>query len=898
MRKNCIINLLLTLLFIAFCSQAFSGTTGKLAGRVVDKESGEGLPGVNIIVEGTSLGAATDLQGNYIILRIPPGIYTVRAEMIGYKSMRYENVKISIDKTTRIDFQLETTVLEMGEEVTIVAKRPLVQMDLTSSEATVGSETIANLPVDHFDDIVNLQAGVVEGHFRGGRRGEVMYMINGIPVNDVYSGSYAFQVENNAIAELEVISGTFNAEYGQAMSGVVNIVTKEGGENFSGELSAYFGDYVSSHKDIFWNIDGINPTYNLEASLSGPLPLLGKKFSFYTNGRFFDKEGYLYGKDVFEPSDQSNFSASDMSKWIIMSHGKTYPFSKETAKELIDKAVPVAMAPTKRITSMFKLTYKLTDMDKLNYEILFQDLYNKNYVHRFRLNPNGTYKRYTRGYNNSLVWTHVFNDRTFFSLKLNNFTTKYKQYIYEDPNDPRYVPERRLQDSGANAFASGGMEMWNFQRSTTTSLAKWDLTSQITNTHQIKFGLEAKRHKLWLHEFEVVPEGSNPIPPASSFNNNQYTHYPIEASAYLQDKMEFDYLIVNAGMRFDYFDPDAEVPTDYVNPTTSPRKKAKATYQFSPRFGLAYPITSNGVIHISYGHFFQTPNLDYLYVNPEFELYYLQSVVSPPPNSTLNVLGNASLKPQKTVIYEIGLQQQLSDDFALDVITFRKDIRNLLSTEVLQLYTGGYYSRYINRDYANVKGVTISLEKRQTQGILGVGGTIDYTFQIAKGNASDPNDAFLNTQSGRETLKQMRPLDWDRRHQINATLSFGKSESYNFSIIGRFATGFPYTSVYGSGAYIENNARKPYVFRFDLYYYKNFQFSGLKYTAFVRIFNLLDRLNENEVFSDTGRAGYSLTPFHQSYLHPRGINELVDYFVRPDFYSEPREIQIGLSVEF
>jgi len=183
-----------------------------------------------VIIEGTTLGSATNLEGEYIILMIPPGIYSVRSSMIGYKSLRYEEVKVSIDLTTKLNFSLEPTILEAGEEVTIVAERPLVQMDLTSTSSVVGSDVIRNLPVDQFEDVVNLQAGVVEGHFRGGRSSEVMYMIDGIPVNDVYSGSYAFQVENSAIAELEVISGTFNAEYGQAMSGVVNIVTKEGSD--------------------------------------------------------------------------------------------------------------------------------------------------------------------------------------------------------------------------------------------------------------------------------------------------------------------------------------------------------------------------------------------------------------------------------------------------------------------------------------------------------------------------------------------------------------------------------------------------------------------------------------------------------------------------------------------
>lgn len=877
---------------------AYGGTTGKIAGRVIDKETRQGLPGVNVIIEGTTLGAATDANGNFIILMVPPGIYTVRAMMIGYSNFRYENVKVSVDLTTKLEIELTTTILDVGEEVTVVAERPLIQMDLTSTSAVVGSETIARLPVDHFADVVNLQAGVVEGHFRGGRAGEVMYMIDGIPVNDAYSGTYAFQVENSAIAELEVISGTFNAEYGQAMSGVVNIVTKEGGKNYSGEFSTYLGDYLSDHKNIFWNIDKLNPTYNFEASLSGPVPGIKDKLSFYINGRWFDTDGYIYGKKVFVPSDQSDFSAPNSSDWKIMSQGQVYNYSKEIAQDLINKAKPVPMNPEKRVTGLMKLTYTFSPSDKLSYELLVQDQFYKNYDHRFRLNPDGDYKRFNNGFNNNLIWTHVLSQRTFFTVKTNYFLTKYKQYVYEDPFDPRYVSLRRLQDAGANAFLSGGMQMWNFRRSTNTLLSKFDITSQVTNSHQFKLGVEAKRHRLWLHEFEVITDGAERIPPPSAFNNNRYTHYPTEFSAYIQDKMEFTDLIVNAGVRFDYFNPDGEVPLDYSNPTASAKKRANASAQFSPRFGLAYPITSRGVIHVSYGHFFQTPNLDYLYVNPEFELFLLQSTVSPPPNSTLNTLGNASLKPQKTVIYEIGLQQQLSDQFALDVTAYRKDIRNLLGTEVLRLFTGGYYARYINRDYANVKGITVSLEKRQTAGITGVGASVDYTYQVAKGNASDPNDAYLNTLSGLETLKQMRPLDWDRQHQINATLTIGDPSSYNVSLIGRLATGFPYTSVWGTGAYIENNARRPLIYTFDMYLIKNFKLGRLSYSLFARIFNLFDRLNERDVFPDTGRAGYSLTPYHMGYLQPRGINSLEDYFIRPDFYSSPREVQVGLTVGF
>jgi len=224
----------------------------------------------------------------------------------------------------------------------------------------------------------------------------VMYMIMAYLLMMFTRGPMPFKVENSAIAELEVISGTFNAEYGQAMSGVVNIVTKEGGENFSGDVSVYFGDYISNNTDIFWNIDKINPTYNFEGSLSGPLPFSNNKLNFYVTGRWFDKAGYIYGKDVFKPSDQSNFSASNMNDWTIMSHGETYNFSEEKAQKLINDAEAVPLASTRRINSMMKLTYKITNSDKLNYELFLQDQTHRDYDHRFRLNPDGIIKIYNR----------------------------------------------------------------------------------------------------------------------------------------------------------------------------------------------------------------------------------------------------------------------------------------------------------------------------------------------------------------------------------------------------------------------------------------------------------------------------------------------------------------------
>jgi outer membrane receptor protein involved in Fe transport len=872
------------LLLILPVSILFSGTTGKIAGKVTNASTGEPLFAVNVIVEGTTLGAATDMQGNYVILNVPPGVYTVRASAVGFKTVRVTNVRVSVDQTTRVDFKLEEVAIELGEEVVVVAERPLVQRDLTSTTSKVGADIIAKLPVENFTDIINLQAGVVEGHFRGGRLGEVAYMIDGIPVNDVFSNTYALQVENHAIQEMEIVTGTFNAEYGQAMSGVVNIITKEGGERYSGSFSTYIGDYVSSHRDLFMNIERVKPLdiYNLQGTLGGPFPILKNKLGFFISWRYYKNDGWIYGRRIFNPHDSSNFSSDDPSKWYIGATG--------------DSAF-VPMNPEQRLTLQGKLSIKINPSNKLNIESLYQRRFYKIYDHRFKYNPDGDYKRYQYAYTLTLSYTNVISPKAFFTIKGSLLYNDYQQYVWKDIN--MYPDPKRLQDASNNAFLTGGAQMWHFFRNTRTYIAKIDYTNQITNTHQIKTGIETRLHRLWLREYEIVRDERfkdrfvPTLPPRTAFNNNEYLHRPYEFSAYIQDKMEFEYLVANVGVRFDYFEPDGKVLVDPDHlPAERPLpdslfKRAKPKYQISPRIGLAYPITDRGVIHISYGHFFQIPPFEFLYTNPEFEIEV---------GRLKSKIGNADLQPERTVSYEIGLQQQLSDDIAIDITGYYKDIRNLLGTQIHQYLNVDKFARYINRDYGNVRGITISLEKRFRDGF---GATIDYTLQLARGNASDPDAEFLNNQADPpiEGNKQLVPLDWDRRHSLNFTVSLGDPNNFVVSLIGKLGTGLPYTPAFqNQRTAVENSDNKPPVYTFDAYFYKMIKVFGVNMQFFVKVYNVFDIKNEIEVFGDTGRAGYTLATIYSG--RPRGINTVEEYFKRPDFYSEPRQVIFGISFDF
>jgi len=247
-----LIRVLFLSLILLFTNFTYAGTTGKLAGNVKDKSSGEPLIGVNILIDGTMLGATTDLEGNYYILNIPPGRYTVEAQYIGYQTVKTTNLEISVDLTTKHDVVMQEALLELEDEIVVVATRELVVKDLTASTATIDSDEIFALPVTEISEILDLQAGYVDGHVRGGRTGEVAYWVDGVPVTDVYDGSPSVDVSKNTVEEMQFISGAFNAEYGQAMSGIVNITTKEPNRTFGGSVTAFVGDNLSFNNDIFW----------------------------------------------------------------------------------------------------------------------------------------------------------------------------------------------------------------------------------------------------------------------------------------------------------------------------------------------------------------------------------------------------------------------------------------------------------------------------------------------------------------------------------------------------------------------------------------------------------------------------------------------------------------------
>ncbi len=216
----------------------FAGTTGKIAGRVIELETGLPLPGANVVIVGTTLGAATDADGYFTILNVPPDIYTIKATMIGYSDRIITEVNVKTDLTTKVDFSLTTEVLT-SEEIVVVAVTPIVAVDLAGSHQTISARDIETLPVTSVGEAVGLQAGVSSGfEVRGGAQSEVVFKVDGITLRDGRNNSPITDIPLSAVQEISVQKGGFTAEYNNVRSGIVNVVSKEGGiDNYSGTIT-------------------------------------------------------------------------------------------------------------------------------------------------------------------------------------------------------------------------------------------------------------------------------------------------------------------------------------------------------------------------------------------------------------------------------------------------------------------------------------------------------------------------------------------------------------------------------------------------------------------------------------------------------------------------------------
>jgi outer membrane receptor protein involved in Fe transport len=865
----------LCVLMCAFPSEVWAGTTGKIAGRVLDTKK-QPLAGVNIAIPALRLGAATDAEGRFTILQVPPGSWELHVSLLSYRPVTLQGVQVSADNTASVDVELTEAPIKM-DELVVSAKRPVVDTKLTSRLASVHAEEIAKLPVQDLQEIVNLQAGVVDGHFSGGRLGEVQYQVDGVSVNNPYDNSNGLQIDRSLIQEVQVVSGTFDAEYGQAMSGVVNTVLKRGSDRFTWNLEVYGGMYVysDSARGLTYNPRPASLA-NFQASASGPLPF--SKTNYLLSARHYSADGATFGQRVYTP-------------WARV------PPQDKVANPDGDSTA-AAMSWSDEWSGLGKITNRSIPNLELGYQAVVDWNYLQNSSYAFHLDPDGIAPTHMRSLVHGLDATHTISKTTYLgvTLRQNYFDTRTMKY--DDLYDPRYdlagPPTQNPTDPTSGAYIQG-VDFTRFTQTTNALVLKSTFTSQIRRDQQLKMGLE--------YQWPIVQFGSPGTLTYSQQNgvNTLVRHVdeppnfpgvqeyrPYITNAYAQDELEWNDLRVRAGLRLEYFNPRATVPSDPANPANSIVGVPESTPQqatrkitLAPRIGVSYPVTPRAAVYFAYGHFYQMPDLGQIYGNADYNvLSGLQA-----GGVSYSVLGNPDVKPERTVQYEFGYKQSVTDDFGLEASMFFKDIRDLLGVEFIDTYNGATYTRLTNVDFGSVSGITLTVNRRSRW----VTTELNYTWQMAQGNSSDPTETATRAAAGEDPRPRTVPFNWDQRHTLNLSVAIDKPGVYSASTILRLASGQPYTpaTTVGFGSGLETNSgRKPSSAIVDLRGEKYFGNASTPATFFVRVFNLFDqRFNNGFVFDTSGSPYYSRFP-------AKDAATLAD----PTRYYAPRRIEVGITL--
>jgi outer membrane receptor protein involved in Fe transport len=860
---------------------ARAGTTGKIAGRILDQEK-KPVESAVVRVIGQRLGGFSDADGAYHILNVPPGTYEVSFTCLGYEETKVREVRVSADETAKVDVTLTGTAIAM-QPVLVSAERAQVDVHLTSTKASLSGREIQKLPVQEIQDVVNLQAGVVDGHIRGGREKEVQYQVDGVSINNPYDNSSSIKIDRSLLREVQVISGTFDAEYGQAMSGVVNAVLKSGTETFEWSGEAYGGGYVYEGGPRR-HLDGtLRPAdaRNFQATASGPL---GAGTVFLVSGRRYVLNDAFYGIRRFVPTDSSDFER------------KIFHPTGDGEK--------VPLGYNREWSGLLKLTNQARENTRLNYQALLRFSEGKRASYAWRLNPDGMTKQRNESIVHGIDWTETFTPSTFLDGAVRQNYVWYRDLAHDDVFSTAY------DDAGVpisdDAYALGtivqGVDFTRFQQKTNAFLVKGTLVSQVNARHQVKMGAEV--------QFPAVKFGQ---PGALVFTTvdgrlqlvrkideppdyPDETYHPVIGGAFVQDLVEWEDLTLRMGLRMDYFDARARIPSDLANPAGTfvdyppdipehrkwrlERTSRKAA--LAPRVGVAYPITSRAGVHFAYGHFYQYPGLNEIFKNANYAaLADLQA-----SSRNFDVMGNPDVRAEKTISYEFGYKQELNDRFSFEANFFYKDIRRLLGIEIISTYNDAEYTRLTNGDYGNVVGLTLKLGQRN---IGPVTSSLDYTWQRARGQASEPRETNTRASNGEDARPRLFPLNWDQRHTLNLVTTLSRPGAYTVSAIVKAASGQPYTPIldvaFGAGLE-ENSGRKPGAFLVDLRSEWHLPAAGPHVKLFGRVLNVLDtRFFNGAVYADTGSPFYSRFPSKE-------LTNLLD----PTRYYAPRRVEIGIRL--
>ncbi len=923
---------------------SFAQTTGKITGIVTDSKTGEELVGVTVVVEGTSLGASSNLNGYYVILNLSPGAYVLKASMVGYATITVENVRVAIDQTTEIDLKMQETAITT-HEVTIVASRPVIEKDVSASTVNISPVAIASIPTVSVVGAVMLQAGIQSNNsglvIRGAGSDQTAFVVDGFTLRDARTNYAYTDVSLTSVKDIQVQTGGFNAEYGDIRSGVVNVTTNSGSrdhytisvltrmappqpQNFGGPLNglntyyvrpymdpavAYYGTsdgawdaktqaqypefpgWISTSQQSLTTGDSANfltptaaqrlwewqhrkdfsilkPNYNIDASFGGPFPVVSRDLG---NLRFWASyvsqqsmymiplatDGYTsYNGSLKLTSDVGPGMELTLEGMLGQEAGTTYNNNGQAGIFQTSDQISNSLSEVSYIDARM-FTDEYWAPSKINFNLVGAKLSNV-------INPSTFYEVSIRE-SGSRYHTDPGALRDTASIY------QFGNYYFADqapvgfwPLPSTAIDGMRMSVGMSDSRDSSQLAVYNL---------KFDLTSQVDQHNQIKTGLEFN------YTDNDVDYGTvdTYLPTGTSLSH--WHTYPIRVSAYLQDKIEFEGMIANLGVRVDdshaggqWYSIDNPYSlifsgSDPIGLDTVSQATTKEIIEVEPRLGISFPVTTDSKLYFNYGHFYSMPTPD--------DLYLIRRLTG---TNNVSLVADPNAPLPRTIAYELGYEQSAFDQYLLHVAGYYKDVSDeRTTTTFISADSKVDYSLYTSNYYEDIRGFEITLSKNRGDWLQGF---INYTYSVSSNGRfgyadqyQSPSDQRQYDLSNYTDLYQTKPLPQPYA-RLNLDFftpnSFGPDwdgikilADWHINLLGEWDAGQWFT--WSGGATIpgiQNNVEWKDYLDFDLRITRGFHFYGVDMQLFADIYNIFNYKYMQYPYGDNAFGFYNGLDFN------------------------------------
>ena len=1004
---------------------------GKLRGKVTDRETGDALIGANVQVEGTNMGAATDVNGEYVILSVQAGVYTVKVTYIGYSTTTISNIRVNSTITTTQDFKLASSAVQI-QAVEIIAERPLIQRNTTNTIRVTQQEEVQYMAFRGVQNIVALSAGAVQQggtlYVRGGRAGEVGYYVDGANATNPLFGTESYSAIREAIDEVQLQTGGFTAELGGANSGIVRTTTRTGGSLFKISLD-YITDDFAKPGSKFLGTSGFGYK-NGVGTISGPIINGIRFFAAGQMNYFRDRQQmwltpFEFDNIVDDGLNIANNAGKPLPGPIkFLENSKPNDFLQDIQGQgnVLFDLKQLVNAPVKvRVNVLY-------DVNTSNNNSTWPNALNNTF-----LNPDKYSQNETKTFSGGIKLTHMVSQTTFyevgvsmqsrnartydktfgdnwyaypdsaanaaagFGAGVNNWVNRYagppqmsiiQNFRFNDPNTPINAYSKNAQTSISATIdftsqinsrwelkAGGSIDTWTMRAYSVNNISSllvfldptkdgvWDADNVVYGSDIAKGYVvdEKLRRARWFsmgtintYGYDYKGNQTDGFDIGSATVDKPYK--PTFASAYIQNKFEFNDLILNFGLRYEFVDPKMLMLDPTLNTTTgqldyqniavdqetnlideSQLKNSPSFSYLLPRLSFSFPVSDKTVFYTQFGKYVQMPSLNQLYNSTRNFSTWMN------PNTRTFSSGalGFNAQPERTTLFEVGIRQVLTPNLAFTLTGFYKDGKDQLQLRRLYNSVGNAITlAYQNTDFSTVKGLEFTIQLRRTERLQV---NLNYTLSDGRGTgaSSGSNAVATSDVMSARFPNFVAPLPYNQTHRGSLIFDyrFAKGdggpvlEGLGVNLLMSFNSGHPYTkiqeplslgqsSAWNIGVWPLNDARSripvepvnssttPWVFNLDMNVSKMFFVGGLNLEIYANVLNLLNTKQIIDVFPNTGTptddgwlttanaTPYKAIPNYESFY--RTINLDNRYYVmayRGDVYGSPRQIRVGVRLE-